>query len=164
MKLKAADKVHYDAGPNMTPLVDIVMVILIFLMLTGTFAVSEHFLQSNIPLTRKGTGGVALPSNVPLDEPLEIRVDTITRVAVDGTLVHAWVAQAGGGAPIPNNRQQLTAKLAALREALNKSNTPTSRIQIVINPGRNTKYGHLVDVYQAALEANLTKIAFSTAH
>ena len=33
MKIQGAKKVHYDAGPNMTPLVDVVMVILIFLML-----------------------------------------------------------------------------------------------------------------------------------
>ena len=49
MKMKSAQKIHYDAGPNMTPLVDIVMVILIFLMLTGTFTAGMHYLQSNIP-------------------------------------------------------------------------------------------------------------------
>ena len=28
MRVQSANKVHYDSGPNMTPLVDIVMVIL----------------------------------------------------------------------------------------------------------------------------------------
>ena len=37
MKLQGAKQVHYDSGPNMTPLVDVVMVILIFLMLAGSF-------------------------------------------------------------------------------------------------------------------------------
>ena len=37
MRIQGARKVHYDSGPNMTPLVDVVMVILIFLMLAGSF-------------------------------------------------------------------------------------------------------------------------------
>jgi biopolymer transport protein ExbD len=32
MKLNSSKKGHYESGPNMTPLVDVVMVILIFLM------------------------------------------------------------------------------------------------------------------------------------
>jgi hypothetical protein len=34
-------------------------------------------------------------------------------------------------------------------------------VQIVISPGRNVKYKHLVDVYQAALSAKFTKVAFA---
>src|SRR6267143_30177 len=111
MKMRAAQKVHYDAGPNMTPLVDVVMVILIFLMLTGSFAAGEHFLQSNMPLTKTGVG-----------------------------------------------------QLTKMREALNKNNQPTDKIQVIINPGRQTKYRHLIDVYQAALRADFSKVSFSTAH
>jgi len=153
MKLKAGSKVHYDAGPNMTPLVDIVMVILIFLMLTGTFAVGEHFLTSNLPLSRKGGGGEASP-NVPLDEPLEIRVDS--------TSAEEWIAQAGDQQT--RNGARLKTILTQMREALNANKTPTDKIQVVINPGRNTKYKHLVEVYEAALDAKYTKVAFSTAH
>ena len=153
MKLKAGSKVHYDAGPNMTPLVDIVMVILIFLMLTGTFAVGEHFLTSNLPLSRKGGGAEASP-NVPLDEPLEIRVDSRS--------AEEWIAQVGMRQA--GNGALLKAILTQTREALNANKTPTDKIQVVINPGRNTKYKHLVEVYEAALDAKYTKVAFSTAH
>ena len=41
----------------MTPLVDVVMVILIFLMLAGSFAGAEHYLVSNVPFTDKGAAG-----------------------------------------------------------------------------------------------------------
>ena len=58
MKLNTGKKVHYDSGPNMTPLVDVVMVILIFLMLAGTFGANEHFLTSNLPLSERGVGQV----------------------------------------------------------------------------------------------------------
>src|ERR1044072_3199586 len=76
MKIQGAKKIHYESGPNMTPLVDITMVILIFLMLTGSFVGSEHFLASNMPISRGGVGGVAPPPGFIPDEPIEIRVDT----------------------------------------------------------------------------------------
>ena len=56
MKIKGAKAVHYDSGPNMTPLVDVVMVILIFLMLTGSFGAAAHFLPSSMPITADGQG------------------------------------------------------------------------------------------------------------
>src|SRR4051812_38395572 len=75
MKMKGAKAVHYESGPNMTPLVDVVMVILIFLMLAGQFGGAEHYLASTMPLVKGGTGGE--PGNaVSVDEPIEIRVDS----------------------------------------------------------------------------------------
>src|SRR5436190_17504669 len=76
MKLRGAKKVHYDAGPNMTPLVDVVMVIRIFLMLAGSFAGAEHYLVSNVPYTPKGAGGEPPPPGFVPDQPVEIRVDS----------------------------------------------------------------------------------------
>src|SRR5829696_7306059 len=76
MKIKGAKKVHYDSGPNMTPLVDVVMVILIFLMLAGKFGANEWFLTSNIPIKTKGGAQTDLkPGEVP-DEVMEVRIDT----------------------------------------------------------------------------------------
>ena len=161
MKMRTSRKVHYDSGPNMTPLVDIVMVILIFLMLTGTFAVGEHFLQSNIPVAKKGVGGSS-SSNVPQDEPLEIRVDSYTRPGQEGGAQDTWAAQAGGF--LLNSRPQLTAQLQRMRETMSKNGIDPDNIQVVINPGRATKYKHLIEVYEAALNAKFSKVAFSTAH
>ena len=162
MKLAMAKKIHFETGPNMTPLVDIVMVILIFLMLTGTFATAEWFLQSNIPLTKKGAGNVAQPANVHLDEPLEIRVDSFTRPDANGVPVEMWAATVGQFM-IQNSREQLQQQLVNMREQFARNNTPTSKIQVVISPRGITKYKHLVDAYGAALEAKYEKIAFSTA-
>ena len=76
MKIRVSQKVHYDSGPNMTPLVDVVMVILIFLMLCGSFVGSEHFLVSNLPISQSGVGSVPPPPGFIPDEPIEIRVDS----------------------------------------------------------------------------------------
>ena len=78
MKIAGAKKIHYDSGPNMTPLVDIVMVILIFLMLAGSFVGAEHYLVSNLPLSQTGAGNAQLPPGFIPDEPIDIRVDSPT--------------------------------------------------------------------------------------
>src|SRR6187431_149579 len=74
MKVEGAKQVHYDSGPNMTPLVDVVMVILIFLMLAGSFGTTEHFLASKTPIHAKGGGGEPDPNFVP-PTMLDVQVD-----------------------------------------------------------------------------------------
>src|SRR5438270_3526601 len=77
MKIQGGKKIHYDSGPNMTPLVDIVMVILIFLMLAGSFGGVTNFLTSKQGLKSKGGMGAKLPPGTVPDVPYEIRVDNL---------------------------------------------------------------------------------------
>ena len=155
MKIKGAKKVHYDSGPNMTPLVDVVMVILIFLMLAGSFAGAEHYLVSNVPFSKQGAGGgTPPPGGIPEDEPVVITVEqNATR---DGFIARAEKITATDG-------KALEKGLTTLREQLRGAGKPPEKIQIVISPGRNVKYRHLVEVYQAALAAEFTKVAFAPA-
>jgi biopolymer transport protein ExbD len=155
MKLRGAKQVHYDSGPNMTPLVDVVMVILIFLMLAGSFVGQEHFLVSNLPFSEAGTGGAAPPAGFIPDEPLDIRVDSPTP--------ERFVATAGQ-IRVDNNPDALTQQLLRLRKQLNAAGKPTDTIQVKINPGKDVKYKHLIAVYEAALRADFEKVAFATSH
>src|SRR5262249_47238707 len=148
MRFSGAKKVHYDSGPNMTPLVDVVMVILIFLMLCGTFAGAEHYLTTDIPFSKKGVGHEPLPKGFVPDEPLEVRVDCPTP---DRFVARAGQIQVSDPA-------SLTAQLNQMRQRFNQSGTPTDKIQVQISPGRNVKYKFLIDVYEAALNANFTKV------
>src|SRR5271154_4310867 len=75
MKISGAKKVRYDSGPNMTPLVDVVMVILIFLMLTGSFGTAEHYLESKAAFQGAGTSRAPIPPNYIPPTNLLIRVD-----------------------------------------------------------------------------------------
>ena len=138
----------------MTPLVDVVMVILIFLMLAGSFAGTEHYLVSNVPYTPKGAGGAPPPPGFVPDEPLEIRVDSPT---ADRFVARAGQIQVG-------DATRLTSLLTKMRDQLELAGTKRDKVQIVISPGRNVKYKFLVEVYQAALEADFNKIGFSPAH
>src|SRR6476659_2821250 len=65
MKISGAKKVHYDSGPNMTPLVDVVMVILIFLMLAGSFGSTEHYMIGSAELHSAGVSRNKDPNWVP---------------------------------------------------------------------------------------------------
>ena len=156
MKLQTAKSVHYDAGPNMTPLVDVVMVILIFLMLAGTFAGTEHYLVSTLPYTKAGGGNVAPPpGGFPDDVPLEIRVD-------DNATHDGFVARVGQYQS--TNEQKLMADLILMRKqfAAQLGKLP-DKIQVKISPGGNVKYEYLIQVYQAALKAEFSKIGFTPA-
>jgi biopolymer transport protein ExbD len=154
MKIQGAKKVHYESGPNMTPLVDVVMVILIFLMLAGSFVGAEHFLASTLPATESGTAAAAVSEGIVPQEPLDIRVDSPTP--------DRFVATAGKIRT--DDLDVLTQQLTRMRQQLNAAGQKTDDIQVKISPGKNVKYKFLINVYEAALRAQFTKVAFGTSH
>jgi biopolymer transport protein ExbD len=155
MKIQGAKKVHYDSGPNMTPLVDVVMVILIFLMLAGSFVTAEHYLVSNLPVVQSGAGGEQLPPGFIPDEPIDIRVD-------NNPTTGAFVATAGKIQT--SDPETLMKQLRAMRLQLNATGKTDDKLQVKIGPAKNVKYKDLVAVYEAALNAGYKKVAFATSH
>jgi biopolymer transport protein ExbD len=153
MKLENAKRGHFDAGLNLMPVVNIAMVVLIVFMIGVTFS-SEHFLQSNVPISQEGAAGEPPPGWVP-DEPLEIRVD-IDPSSPDRFIATAGRIQVGSG-------EQLAIQLRQMHQQLNAAGIPTGRIQVQISPGRGVKYRTLIEVYEAAMLADFTKIGFTTA-
>ncbi len=137
----------------MTPLVDVVMVILIFLMLAGSFVGTEHYLVSNIPIATRGAGGKPPPPGYVPDEPLEIRVDSPTP--------DRFVARAGQLQV--SDQASLSAGLRTMRERMNAAGITDDRIQVQISPGRDVQYRFLIDVYESALQAGFTKVGFTQA-
>src|SRR3954468_3990172 len=138
MRIKGAKAVHYDSGPNMTPLVDVVMVILIFLMLAGSFGGVEHYLISSTPVTK--TGGGANASVVPDEVQYTITVDSPMGMS-DRFIVRA-------GDLSTNEMDKLTAALVRKRKEFNAAGTATDKVQVIVAPGRTVKYKYLIDVYQ----------------
>jgi biopolymer transport protein ExbD len=156
MKVQGAKKVHYESGPNMTPLVDVVMCLLIFLMMVGTFMSAQHYLQTNIPLTQSGVGGTPPPPGFVPDEPLDIRVDPDPRDP------RGFIARVGNTRA--TDADALKTGLIARKNAFIGAGTAEDKIQVIISPGRNVKYNALIAVYEAALDAGLKKVSFATAH
>jgi len=150
MKMKTAKAVRGESGPNMTPLVDVVMVILIFLMLAGTFSGGDHYLAIATPLTGNGP---TPDQTVQVIEPLEIRVDT-----VNGHFL------ARGGTINASDSETLRSQLESLRIRMNDAGRKTADIQVKIAPGRNVRFEHVVAVQEAAMRASFEKIGFVSAH
>ena len=155
MKIKGAKQVHYDSGPNMTPLVDVVMVILIFLMLAGTFGANAHYLTSKSVQTGGGAPSEPPPGTVP-DEIFEIQ---ILPDPAYGFKVLAGDINSQGQTP---DRDWLAGRFSAKKAMFDKAGTPVEQIQVVLFPHPSTRYDHIARVYEAALRAKFTKVAFRT--
>jgi biopolymer transport protein ExbD len=159
MKISGAKKVHYEAGPNMTPLVDVVMVILIFLMLAGSFGGETTFLMSKQGIKKSGGVGRPLkPGEVP-DTPLEVRVANL-----DPTGNNPGFVATGTGLRPTHDIDAVKSWFAGKRAAYNKAGTSNDKILVTLSPTRDVKYKYLIDVYQAAMQAGYEKIAFTTSH
>lgn len=157
MKMTRNKGMRFESGPNMTPLVDVVMVVLIFLMLAGKFGGNEHYLVSNLPISQSGAGGASVPaSGINKTVALDIRVDAPTP--------DRFIARAGRIET--SDPQELEGMLASMKQQfLTADPTITvDDIQVKIGPAKNAKYKHLVQVYEAAMRAKLTKITFAKSH
>ncbi len=152
MKVKGAKQVHYESGPNMTPLVDVVMVILIFLMLTGSFGTSERFVQSKTPIHAAGGKMAAPPADFVPPQLLDVNVDTAGRAQISG-------------APniVIDDPEVLRARLEGMREQFKGSGQSLDNIEVVLHPTPGTKWGKLAPFYDAALRAKYEKVSFAMA-
>ena len=151
MKLAKNKQVHYDSGPNMTPLVDVVMVILIFLMLAGSFAGTEHYLLTKTPFTAQGAGAEPPPGTIP-DVPIEITVDAPSPDRFTATI---------SGQPGVTTAAELGARLVKLRDLNAVAGKTVESTAVIIKPAKNVKFKSLMQVYEAASLANFAKISFA---
>lgn len=153
MKLGIQGAHRFESGPNMTPLVDVVMVILIFLMLVGTFASGEWYLQQTTGLMDASSSASRTPpppGYVP-DEPIVIRVSEPTP---DTFLAVADAISTG-------DKDDLAAKLLALRRKLERIGKPVDKVAVYIQPQPSVHHRHYMAVYEAALSAGFTKVSFA---
>jgi biopolymer transport protein ExbD len=149
MKVQGAKQIHYDSGPNMTPLVDVVMVILIFLMLAGSFGTTEHFMASSVPIQAKGGANKPPPPGWVPPTNLDLYVETNGNVRLSGV--------AGMMQDPEEVKRELDRRLAAYKAA------GTTDVQIVFHPREGTKWEALAPLYDAALRAKYEKVGFAMA-
>lgn len=120
---------------NLIPMIDVLLVILIFLMVTTSYAKFSE-LQINLPQA----GAETSPSTV---KPINVAVDATQHYAVnEKTLAVGSIA----------------ALAAALKEAAGSQTDPT----IVINADAKATHQSVIDVMEAARVAGYTRITFTT--
>lgn len=119
---------------NLIPMIDVLLVILIFLMVTTTYSKFAG-LEINLP-------SAELP--VAQEKPGEIDV----------------VVMASGALLI--NQAPVTGGIEAIAQALQKAAAGITDPIVVINADAKTAHQHVIDVMQAARNAGLTQISFAT--
>ena len=126
---------HEELEMNLVPLIDVLLVIIIFLVVSATFSRTSE-LQINLP-----TAEASSPQDKPL--VITVEVDAGGRYMVNGNEV-------GGG--------DVSEIASALTKAAGSGKEPT----IVINADAKATHQSVVNVMEAARQANYTHITFAT--
>lgn len=128
-------KRHEDLEMNLVPLIDVLLVIIIFLVVSATFARTSE-LKINLPTAE---------ANAPQEKPLTItvEVDASGRYMVNGSAV---------------NGDGVNAISTALVKAVGDGKEPT----IIINADAKATHQSVINVMEASRMANFTHITFAT--
>ena len=128
-------KRHEELEMNLVPLIDVLLVIIIFLVVSATFSRTSE-LQINLPTAE---------ANSPQDKPLVITVE------VDA-----------GGRYLVNGDEVEGAEISAIASALTKAAGDGKEPTIVINADAKATHQSVVNVMEASRQANYTHITFAT--
>lgn len=137
-------------GPNMTPMVDVVMVILIFFMSAATFAGSEWFLKTALPrpgVSEKPREGAGDPFKLP---PARFEI-TLRR---DGEGHTVAVGQGFEMTPVA----ELPSRLAELARGVGAED-----LVLVIRSEADVPYGDVIRAHDAATAAGIGKVGLMDA-
>lgn len=128
-------KRHEELEMNLVPLIDVLLVIIIFLVVSATFSRTSE-LQINLPTAE---------ANTPQEKPLtiEVGVDASGKYVVNGK----GLADSS-----------ISGISAALQAAANGGKEPT----IIINADAKTTHQSVIDVMEASRTAGYTHITFAT--
>ena len=128
-------KSHEDLEINLVPLIDVLLVIIIFLIVSATFARTSE-LQINLPTAEASS---------PVDKPLVITVE------VDA-----------GGRYMVNGNEVAGSDVGQIATALTKAAGNGKDPTIVINADAKATHQSVVNVMEASRQANYTHITFAT--
>jgi len=128
-------KKHEDLEMNLVPLIDVLLVIIIFLVVSSTFARMSE-LQINLPTAQ---------ANSPDQKPLviDVGIDAKGHYVVGKSALSDVSVQAIG---------------AALQKVAGDGKDPT----IIINADANTTHQSVINVMEAARQVGYTHITFAT--
>lgn len=147
--LRRRDALHTHSmhfGPNMAPMVDVVMVILIFFMASAAFLGSEWFLRAAIPF-EAGRGSSPRKPNDPAALP-PVRLDIFLDVDPQGQTVVTF-SQDLSRAPL----EAFFARIAQF-----KQDRTAGDIEVMIRPTAQVPYADVVRVHAACDDAGIYKL------
>ncbi len=131
-------------GPNMTPMVDVVMVILIFFMLGSSFVSPDWYLTNNTPAIKGGLSNVKTHAMPPTRINIKLRVRGTRTVAIMPGLQTA----------------DLSGELATFLTAKHKALARGVPVQVFISPSNGVPYKDVITAYSDCIQARFKQVAF----
>ena len=135
------------AGPNMTPMVDVVMVILIFFMASTSLLGPEVLLRAQLARDRTGPGDAAASADAPRLAPPTM----IVRLGVDEQGRAVFTGLGARGEPIA----ALAGRAAGARAQLGED----PRTPIVIEAAGEVPYAAVIRAQDALREAGFDRVS-----
>lgn len=140
------------ASPDLTPVVNIAMVVLVVFMLTASFVEPQLYMQSEVAMMEEG-GAVNLPPDWTPPTPLPIMVNMDPEIPGSFS-----VAVAGRRVSEPAELEQI---LREQHDQFASAGMDLSEIQVEISPQRHVIWQHLITVNEAAQRAGFANITFT---
>ena len=146
-------KMSAHVGPNMTPMVDVVMCILIFFMLGSSFIMPELFLKSTAAIEKNGLGTEGATEKLP-----SAKMNIILRRQGNDT----WVS--AGDSPLMQmnkvddadqaNNEVIRGRLAEKRKGISDD------VQVMIIPEGRVPYQDVITIYDYCTKLQFKQVAF----
>lgn len=132
-----------DIVPNLAPLVDVVMVVLIFFMMGAAFSSGEAGLTTRLPADVGSRPGRA-PA-----EPAPIQIDLIA--AADAAACRIAI----------DRRPFEPASFDALAAELRRRTAAAPSVRVVISAGSRVRFQHVISALNACVQAGIADVRFA---
>jgi biopolymer transport protein ExbD len=129
---------------KMTPMIDVVFLLLVFFVWTASFQIVEQILPSNLSVAA-GTE----PTDATEPPPVKDFPDVVIRVTWNGRQP-SWQVN---GIPLAN--------LDEVRSRLQQISQIKTDAPVILHPDKNVPLGHVIDVYDLARLARFQKVQFA---
>ena len=139
-------------GPDLTPVVNIAMVILVVFMLTASFVEPQLYMESRVALLERG-GRAQLPPDWTPPTPLPVLVNMNPQTPGTFTAIV--------GTQQVDTPQALEALLRQRHAAFGQAGADVAEVQVEISPQEFVVWQHLITVYEAAQRAGFSNITFA---
>ncbi len=134
-------------GPNMTPMVDVVMVILVFFMASAAFLGPEWYLKSLVPQKPpEGAGLSAAQGKSAADLP-PVRLEIVLDLDAAGRTIASGAGKTGV------TLDEIAAALAVVAKG-----TAQDKIEVLIRPAAKVPYRDVVKLHEAAQRAGIARV------
>jgi biopolymer transport protein ExbD len=136
--------------PNVTPLIDVMFLLLLFFLLTTKFRQEEGAIPGTLPAIGKSFGG---PPAEDLPPPITITINPVGEANIEATYQISGVEVNVGSAEELFKHLQGTAKAYSERDA--------AKVPVVIKPRSDVRWGFVVEAFNQAARAKFKSILFA---